>query len=91
MYVANNLAFKINREVASFESKVEQYDNLDLFRLPTYRQPLSKTPLENYKCIDLFAGIRGIRIPFEELGAKFVFASEYDKFCQKTYQLKGLS
>jgi DNA (cytosine-5)-methyltransferase 1 len=35
--------------------------------------------------IDLFAGTGGIRIPFEELGYKCVFTSEWDKFAQKTY------
>ena len=42
---------------------------------------------ENYKFtfIDLFAGIGGIRLPFQELGGKCVFSSEWDKFSQKTY------
>lgn len=35
--------------------------------------------------IDLFAGIGGIRYPFQELGGKCVFTSEWDKFAQKTY------
>ena len=35
--------------------------------------------------IDLFAGIGGIRIPFQEQGGKCVFSSEWDKFSQKTY------
>ncbi len=35
--------------------------------------------------IDLFAGIGGIRLPFNELGYKCVFSSEWDKFAQKTY------
>lgn len=35
--------------------------------------------------IDLFAGIGGIRIPFDEIGGKCVFTSEWDKFSQKTY------
>lgn len=35
--------------------------------------------------IDLFAGIGGIRLPFQELGGKCVFTSEWDKFAQKTY------
>ncbi len=38
-----------------------------------------------FKFIDLFAGIGGIRIPFEELGGKCVFSSEWDKFSQITY------
>lgn len=31
--------------------------------------------------IDLFAGIGGIRIPFQELGGKCVFASETGQIC----------
>lgn len=41
--------------------------------------------LRGMKFIDLFAGIGGIRIPFTELGAECVFASEWDKHAQQTY------
>lgn len=40
-----------------------------------------------FKFIDLFAGIGGIRIPFQELGGECVFSSEWDKFSQKTYRV----
>ena len=36
--------------------------------------------------IDLFAGIGGIRIPFDELGYKCVFSSEWDKAAADTYE-----
>ena len=39
-----------------------------------------------FKFIDLFAGVGGIRIPFEELGGDCVFSSEWDKFSQQTYE-----
>lgn len=39
-----------------------------------------------FSFIDLFAGIGGIRIPFQELGGICVFTSEWDKFSQKTYK-----
>jgi DNA (cytosine-5)-methyltransferase 1 len=42
-------------------------------------------PLSEYKFIDLFAGIGGIRTPFDELGAQCVFSSEWDKYAQQTY------
>jgi len=35
--------------------------------------------------IDLFAGIGGIRKPFEELSGQCVFTSEWDTYAQKTY------
>jgi DNA-methyltransferase (dcm) len=40
-----------------------------------------------FRFIDLFAGIGGIRIPFQELGGQCVFTSEWDKFSQKTYEI----
>jgi DNA (cytosine-5)-methyltransferase 1 len=46
-----------------------------------------RQPEENCKFsfIDLFAGIGGIRLPFQEIGGKCIFSSEWDKFSQKTY------
>jgi DNA (cytosine-5)-methyltransferase 1 len=38
------------------------------------------------RVIDLFAGIGGIRIPFDELGYKVVFSSEWDKAACDTYE-----
>ena len=35
--------------------------------------------------IDLFAGIGGIRYPFQQSGGRCVFSSEWDKFSKKTY------
>ena len=35
--------------------------------------------------IDLFAGIGGMRIAFEKLGAECVFSSEWNKMAGKTY------
>lgn len=36
--------------------------------------------------IDLFAGIGGLRIPFDELGGKCIFSSEWDKKARDTYE-----
>lgn len=38
-----------------------------------------------FKFIDLFAGIGGIRLPFQKQGGECVFSSEIDKHAQKTY------
>lgn len=46
-----------------------------------------KRKAPQFTFIDLFAGIGGIRIPFQELGGKCVFTSEWDKFAQKTYRV----
>ncbi len=39
-----------------------------------------------YRFIDLFAGIGGFHIAFSNVGAKCVFASEWDKNARKTYE-----
>jgi len=41
---------------------------------------------ENLKIIDLFAGIGGIRLGFEEYGCEAVFSSEWDRYAQKMYE-----
>ena len=43
----------------------------------------SKKP--DFTFIDLFAGIGGIRLPFQQLNGKCLFSSEWDKFAIKTY------
>ena len=41
---------------------------------------------DNITFIDLFAGIGGMRLGFESIGAKCVFTSEWDAYAQKTYR-----
>lgn len=40
---------------------------------------------KSFKFIDLFAGIGGLRIPFDEIGGDCVFTSEWDRFARQTY------
>lgn len=40
----------------------------------------------NFKFIDLFAGIGGIRLGFESVGGQCVFSSEFDEDACKTYE-----
>ena len=40
---------------------------------------------DHFTFIDLFAGIGGMRIPFDRLGGKCVFSSEWDSHAQQTY------
>ena len=46
-------------------------------------------PKENprFKFIDLFAGIGGIRLAYQNIGGKCVFTSEWDYYSKKTYEL----
>lgn len=45
----------------------------------------------NFRFIDLFAGIGGIRKGFEEIGGKCVFTSEWNKFAVRTYKANHYS
>jgi DNA (cytosine-5)-methyltransferase 1 len=50
------------------------------------RRSLTRQPIEpTFTFVDLFAGIGGLRLPFQELGGKCIFTSEWDRFSQKTY------
>ncbi len=46
--------------------------------------PPPKNP--KFKFIDLFAGIGGIRLAYQNNGGKCVFSSEWDKFSKQTYE-----
>lgn len=48
--------------------------------------PFPPTKNPKFKFIDLFAGIGGMRIAFQNLGGKCVFTSEWNHFAQKTYE-----
>jgi len=45
-----------------------------------------KRDTKEFRFIDLFAGIGGIRIAFESVGGKCIFSSEMDEYAQRTYQ-----
>ena len=40
----------------------------------------------SFRFIDLFAGIGGLRIGFNEIGGKCVFSSEWNQYAQQTYR-----
>lgn len=48
--------------------------------------PFPPTTNPKFKFIDLFAGIGGIRLAFQNLGGKCVFTSEWDTYSKKTYE-----
>lgn len=50
-----------------------------------FKVPFPNPKPGNHTLIDLFAGIGGIRLPFNELGYQCVFSSEWDKHAQQTY------
>ena len=50
---------------------------------PTYVGQPAALP---FTFIDLFAGIGGLRLALEAVGGRCMFSSEWDAYCQKTYQ-----
>lgn len=76
-----------------YRSEAEDYlDSLFQESEFNYKLPLKFDvqfpPPENpeFTFIDLFAGIGGFRIAFQELNGKCVFSSEWNKYAKKTYE-----
>ena len=70
----------------------EKYFNhkqMVLFKDTFCNKDIPFPPKENTKFtfIDLFAGIGGMRIAFQNLGGKCIFSSEIDEQAQKTYEI----
>ncbi|MER2000559.1 MAG: DNA cytosine methyltransferase [Lysinibacillus sp.] len=73
-------------ETGKIDVPDEIYDKIMNFP----REPLFKNrPIEEcrFTQIDLFAGIGGIRQPFQKHGGYNVYSSELDKFAQTTYRI----
>lgn len=76
------------------EYLAELHENLEIAQEPDFQYYLPIKwdvpfpPQENptFKFIDLFAGIGGIRLAFQNNGGKCVFTSEWDSFAKKTYE-----
>lgn len=64
--------------VAECPQKYDLFQNL-------YNVPFPPPRSYNHTFIDLFAGIGGIRIPFDEMGYRCVFSSEWDAKACRTY------
>lgn len=64
----------------------ENLPNTPAWQLLTDLDINSHTLIPKFTFIDLFAGIGGLRIPFQELNGKCVFACEWNVYAQKTYR-----
>ena len=74
--------FEPTEEYASMVAEdPAQYGLFDEF----FNVPFPNPKQGQFSLIDLFAGIGGIRLPFNELGYRCVFSSEWDKYAQQTY------
>jgi len=84
------------REFLEHKDRLQEYTNddiayaadnpmqFDLFR-EFYEVPFPSPKHYDHTFIDLFAGIGGIRIPFDELGYQCLFSSEWDAKACQTY------
>lgn len=72
-----NIIYNINmlKQLSSFKK-----DNI------INRDIATETGWKTFRYADLFAGIGGIRLPFQNLGGVCVFSSEIDKFAVQTYK-----
>lgn len=52
---------------------------------PPFKQSCFSSKSAAFKFIDLFAGIGGLRLPFQQQNGQCVFSSEWDKHAQITY------
>lgn len=72
----------------------ELHETLNLVEDPTFQSylpfdwdiPFPNPKKPKFKFIDLFAGIGGIRMAYQNLGGKCVFSSEWDSYAKKTYE-----
>lgn len=63
----------------------EEYLSPNLFSF-FWDIPFPPPESPRFTFIDLFAGIGGIRLAFQNLGGKCIFTSEWDKYAQQTYE-----
>ena len=61
-------------------------DKLLSYKPSFIKKQIAIRSIGTLRYIDLFAGIGGIRIPFDELGYKNVFSSEIDDAACQTYK-----
>ena len=82
-YVKNIMEEKLPDE--KITSKVAEEALQYLINFPN-TIPFPKPIAPSFKFIDLFAGIGGFRLAFQNLGGNCVFTSEWDKYSKKTYE-----
>lgn len=82
-HVKELLAYKFPREEVNQLVAEEALQYL-IFNQVNIPFPAPEDP--EFKFIDLFAGIGGFRLAFQNLNGKCVFTSEWDKYSKQTYQ-----
>lgn len=52
--------------------------------------PLALSEPPGFRFVDIFSGIGGLRIPFDEIGGRCVFSAERDRFARRSYEANFL-
>lgn len=76
------------------EYLTELHEELNIIKEPDFQYylpikwdiPFPPTENPTFKFVDLFAGIGGIRLAYQNNGGKCVFTSEWDTYAKKTYE-----
>jgi DNA (cytosine-5)-methyltransferase 1 len=83
----DNKPWKSTKELIEVLKSEGYYDSEDQFFKLIFKGIAQKPPKNpDFTFIDLFAGIGGFRIAFQNSGGACVFSSEFDKNAQRTYQ-----
>ena len=88
---AAHLIGKSARTVRRYESIAELDTTAPPLVIDAMSRAVNARRIEGWKSdmtfrfVDLFAGIGGMRIPFDEIGGRCVFTSEWDRFARQTY------
>ena len=68
------------------ELKIAEEPEFQYYLPIKWNIPFPPSEKTTFKFIDLFAGIGGIRLAFQNNGGKCVFTSEWDTYAKKTYE-----
>jgi DNA (cytosine-5)-methyltransferase 1 len=84
-FIASRLGVTVRtvRRWEARETEPPPYVVHALQQLLPFQMPLQS--VGDFTFVDLFAGIGGMRLPFEEAGGRCVFTSEWDPYANRTY------
>lgn len=79
--------FKPNAKKYLHTEVLEEIEDPTQLYIPLkYDVPFPPQENATFKFIDLFAGVGGIRMAYQNVGGKCVFTSEWNNFAKKTYE-----
>lgn len=88
--IDNTLHTQLKQHANTLNYSIQEIAERALLQISQSPELLSINPpmakaANDFSFIDLFAGIGGMRLAFQNQGGRCVFSSEWDKYSQKTY------